>query len=137
MFPGSNNRARRNILLLLLSDFGIKLILLNHSVNNHCNASFQFPPAMAPAAATETAAAVERERLHLQVGEFILKSLLMEITRGFRKLVIKSVLGMVNWRFQRRALPSPDLGSPPTAFQPLSKLTNCFHVRLGFRFFFF
>lgn len=65
MLPGSNNRAHRNTLLLLLSYLPIKLILLNHSVNNHCNASFQFPPDMSLAAVIQMSTAVEQEWLHL------------------------------------------------------------------------
>lgn len=67
MFPGSNNRARRNTLLLLLSYLRIKLILLNHSVNNHCNASSQFPPDISLAAVIQMSTVVEQELLHLEV----------------------------------------------------------------------
>lgn len=63
MFPGSNNGARRNILLLLLSYLRIKLILLNHSVNNHCDASLQFPPDKALAAVIQMSTAAEQEGL--------------------------------------------------------------------------
>jgi len=66
MFPGSNKRAHRNILLLLLSYLRVKLILLNHSVNNHGNASFQFPPAMSLAAVLQMSPAAEQEWLHLR-----------------------------------------------------------------------
>lgn len=64
MFPGSNNRARRNTLLLLLSHLRIKLILLNHSVNNHRHASFQFPPDTSLAAVIQMSRTAQQEWLH-------------------------------------------------------------------------